>query len=72
MLFTKTFSCCRFVYNRMLADKTLHYDSTKESLYKPQQYKTEFEWLGKWIHSHCETRGYISKRLSKISFAINQ
>ncbi|MDR3186765.1 MAG: helix-turn-helix domain-containing protein [Christensenellaceae bacterium] len=45
VLFTKTFGCCRFVYNRMLADKTLHYDSTKESLYKPQQYKTEFEWL---------------------------
>ncbi|MDR3186627.1 MAG: helix-turn-helix domain-containing protein [Christensenellaceae bacterium] len=43
--FQKTFVCCRFVYNRMFADKTLHYDSTKESLYKPQQYKTEFEWL---------------------------
>jgi hypothetical protein len=26
-------------------DKTLHYDSTKESLYKTQQYKTVFEWL---------------------------
>ncbi|MDR3186066.1 MAG: helix-turn-helix domain-containing protein [Christensenellaceae bacterium] len=33
VLFTKTFGCCRFVYNRMLADKTLHYDSIKESLY---------------------------------------
>jgi putative transposase len=45
VLFTKTFGCCRFVYTRMLVEKTLHYDSTKESLYKPQQYKTEFEWL---------------------------
>ncbi|MDR3185307.1 MAG: helix-turn-helix domain-containing protein [Christensenellaceae bacterium] len=27
MLFIKTFGCCRFVYTRMLADKTLHYDS---------------------------------------------
>ncbi|MDR3186509.1 MAG: helix-turn-helix domain-containing protein [Christensenellaceae bacterium] len=39
---TKTFGCCRFVYNRMLADKTLHYDSTKESqATTPAQYKTD-------------------------------
>jgi putative transposase len=42
----KTFGCCRFVYNRILANIIAHYDSTKESLRKaPAQYKTEFEWL---------------------------
>ncbi|MDR3185691.1 MAG: helix-turn-helix domain-containing protein [Christensenellaceae bacterium] len=46
MLFAKTFGCCRFVYNRMLADKITHYDSTKESqATAPAQYKTEFECL---------------------------
>ncbi|MDR3185711.1 MAG: helix-turn-helix domain-containing protein [Christensenellaceae bacterium] len=45
-MFAKTFGCCRFVYNRMLADKTLHYDSTKESLHPtPAPYKIAFEWL---------------------------
>ncbi|MDR3185269.1 MAG: helix-turn-helix domain-containing protein [Christensenellaceae bacterium] len=43
--FQKSFGCCRFVYNPYASRKTLHYDSTNESLYKPQQYKTEFESL---------------------------
>jgi putative transposase len=45
-LFAKTFGCVRFVYNRMLADKTEHYKTTGEMLYcYPSQYKTEFPWL---------------------------
>jgi putative transposase len=46
VLFAKTFGCCRFVYNRMLADKIAHYESAKELLRTtPAQYKREFEWL---------------------------
>ncbi|MDR3185716.1 MAG: helix-turn-helix domain-containing protein [Christensenellaceae bacterium] len=60
MLFLKTFGCCRFVYNRMRPDKTLHYDSTKESLHpKPAQYKIEFEWLMEVDSAHCRRSSYI-------------
>ena len=46
MLLAKTFGCCRFIYNRMLADKIAHYAETGQSLYcYPSQYKTEFPWL---------------------------
>lgn len=42
----KTIGCARFIYNRMLADKIKHYESTKEKLNNtPAQYKKEFEWL---------------------------
>ena len=45
-MFAKTFGCCRFIYNRMLADKKEHYEQTKQNLYcYPSQYKAEFEWL---------------------------
>ena len=46
MLLARTFGCVRFIYNRMLADKILHYKKTGESLYcYPSQYKDEFPWL---------------------------
>lgn len=46
IIFTKTFGCVRFIYNRMLADKIKHYEETKENLYcYPSQYKAEYEWL---------------------------
>ena len=46
ILLAKTFGCCRFIFNRMLADKIAHYESTGEMLYcYPSQYKTEFPWL---------------------------
>ena len=45
-MFTKTFGCVRFVYNKMLLDKIKHYEKTKEMLKNtPAQYKEEFEWL---------------------------
>jgi len=45
-LFTKTFGCVRFIFNRMLSDKMDHYRETKENLRTtPARYKTEFEWL---------------------------
>ena len=46
VLFTKTFGCVRFIYNKMLEDKIKHYEGTKQKLNNtPAQYKTEFEWL---------------------------
>lgn len=45
-LLTKTFGCCRFVYNKMLEDKIKYYEKTKKILsVTPAQYKQEFEWL---------------------------
>lgn len=37
---------CRFIYNRMLADKKEYYEKEKKNLQvTPTQYKREFEWL---------------------------
>ena len=45
-MFTKTFGCVRFLYNRMLSDKIKHYEKTKQKLKNtPAQYKKEFAWL---------------------------
>jgi len=45
-MFAKTFGCVRFIYNKMLADKIEHYNTTKQTLHNtPAQYKTEFKWL---------------------------
>lgn len=45
-LLTKTFGCCRFIWNKMLSDKIEHYNQTKQMLKNtPAQYKSEFEWL---------------------------
>lgn len=46
ILFSKTFGCVRFIYNRMLADKIVHYQKTGETLSAtPAQYKQQFPWL---------------------------
>lgn len=46
VLFSKTFGCARFIYNKMLEDKINHYEKTKEKLNNtPAQYKKEYEWL---------------------------
>ncbi|MDE5768165.1 MAG: transposase [Oscillospiraceae bacterium] len=46
VLFTKTFGCVRFIYNKMLEDKINHYQQTKQKLNNtPAQYKEEFPWL---------------------------
>lgn len=46
ILLAKTFGCCRFIYNKMLADKISYYEKTGKSLQNtPAQYKEEFEWL---------------------------
>lgn len=45
-LIQKTFGCCRFIYNKMLADKIEAYEKDKINLKNtPAQYKSEFEWL---------------------------
>lgn len=46
MKIEKTFSCVRFVYNKMLSDKMQHYRQTGKMLRNtPAQYKKEFPWL---------------------------
>jgi len=46
VMFTKTFGCVRFIYNKMLGDKIAHYNETKEKLNTtPAQYKSEYEFL---------------------------
>ena len=45
-LFHKTFGCCRFLYNRMLADRMDMYEKTgKMERLTPAMYKGEFPWL---------------------------
>ena len=45
-LFAKTFGCCRFIYNRMLADKMAYYEATKQNLRTtPAGYKAGFPFL---------------------------
>ena len=45
-LFHRTFGCCRFVYNRMLADKKAMYEETgKTKRITPAGYKKDFPWL---------------------------
>ena len=45
-LLSKTFGCCRFIYNKMLDDKIQFYQETKQTLNNtPAQYKSEFEFL---------------------------
>ena len=45
-LFHRTFGCCRFVYNRMLADKKIMYEETgKTKRLTPAGYKKDFPWL---------------------------
>lgn len=42
----KTFSCVRFIFNKMLTDKIEHYEHTgKKLINTPAQYKKEFPWL---------------------------
>ena len=45
-LFAKTFGCCRFLYNHMLADKIAEYGRTGKMLQNtPAQYKKAYPWL---------------------------
>ena len=46
VFFAKSFGCCRFIYNKMLADKIAAYKE-KGTMRKctPAQYKKEFPWL---------------------------
>ena len=45
-LFTKTFGCCRFIYNKMLEDKIEYYKLTSATLKNyPSQYKEKYPFL---------------------------
>ena len=45
-LFQKTFGCCRFLYNHMLADKTEMYEKTGQiNRLTPAGYKKDHPWL---------------------------
>ena len=46
VFFAKCFGCCRFLYNRMLADKIVAYEESGTMLKcTPAQYKKEYPWL---------------------------
>ncbi|MFR9151206.1 MAG: helix-turn-helix domain-containing protein [Hungatella sp.] len=46
-LMKKTFGCCRFIYNRMLADQKEAYEKDKSRpKLTPAMYKGEFLWVG--------------------------
>ena len=46
VLIEKTFGCCRFIYNKMLNDKTEYYKKYNKSLkITPATYKKEYVWL---------------------------
>lgn len=46
ILIHKTFGCCRFAYNHMLADKKQAYEETKKTIkITPASYKKEYPWL---------------------------
>lgn len=45
-MFTKTFGCCRKIYNLMLADKIASYEATKSfGKQTPAMYKSEYPYL---------------------------
>lgn len=45
IMFCKTFGCCRFVYNHMLADKKQACEEKKMRKITPAAYKKEYPWL---------------------------
>lgn len=50
VLLIKTFGCTRFVWNKMLSERKILYETNKDNLIKqklptPAKYKTDFEWL---------------------------
>ena len=46
LLFAKTFGCCRFLYNQMLADKIREYQKSGKMIRTmPAAYKKEYPWL---------------------------
>ena len=46
ILFAKTFGCCRFLYNQMVADRKRTYEETGKTLRRtPASYKPEYPWL---------------------------
>ena len=46
MLFARTFGCCRFLYNQMLADRKKEYEEKKKAIRRtPAMYKGTYPWL---------------------------
>ena len=51
IFFSKTFGCCRFVYNKMLAERKESYESTGKSVSRtPSELKIEFPFLKETDH----------------------
>lgn len=70
-MFTKTFHCVRFIYNRMLSDKIKYYEETHETLYNtPAQYKKEFQWL-KEVDSLALSNAQINLQVAYKNFFTN-
>ncbi len=46
ILFSKTFGCCRFIYNMMLSDKIKEYQTSGKLLHNtPAMYKKDYPFL---------------------------
>ena len=59
VVLAKTFGCCRFIFNKMLADKIAYYKSTGKMLYcYPSQYNS--------------VKMSPSSKCQRISFAISR
>lgn len=70
-MFHKTFGCCRFVYNHMLADRMEMYKKTgKMKRITPASYKTTYPWLkdvdslalaNEQLHLEAAYKNYFSR-----------
>ena len=60
IMIAKTFGCCRFIYNSMLADKIEEYEKNNRMLkITPAGYKRLIHGLRKWIHLPCVMKAFI-------------
>lgn len=72
VMFSKTFGCVRFVYNKMLADKIAHYEATGEMLHNtPARYKKEYEWLRE-VDSLALANAQLHLRAAYVNFFRNK
>ena len=72
VFFSKTFGCCRFIYNKMLAERIESYESTGKSTSRtPAKFKEEFSFLkdvdsialaAEWMNLNQSYRNFFRDR----------
>ena len=68
IMFSKTFGCCRKVYNLMLTDKIAYYKATGKSIQTtPAQYKDEYPYLRE-VDSLALANAYLNLRAAFKNF----